>query len=392
MVRLAHSAVLAYPTASSYVIRGLVITNFGGSGLLIGLDGPSDNNIFADNSITNNGYGSVVSGAVEENDGASVCDGVGNLFDGNDFNNNASWTSILAVMASRQMIPATRMWDRTTCRTSLSCSLLHRPADQRSVELPLHDQLHAAVLQQLRLLGRRADSAGCDPDTVTTDDVGNVLFTVNVGPLGEGVGVFSTATQAGTANTSEYSNCVRASDDNTTWPNAKLLSSVDELDQYLDLPGQSRWYKFPINPDSRILLKLFNLPKNYDLALFSDIAQAYAEQVSQTNVDLERIGAESAPTNFNPTNFNPTNFNPTNFNPTNFNPTNFNPTNFNPTNFNGVQNSGEATAPAIFSPTNFNPTNFNPTNFNPTNFNPTNFNGNAYSAAQTASVIRGLGQ
>ncbi len=52
-----------------------------------------------------------------------------------------------------------------------------------------------------------------------------------------------------------------------------------------------------------------------------------------------------------------------------------------------MQNSGEATAPAIFSPTNFNPTNFNPTNFNPTNFNPTNFNGNAYSAAQTASMI-----
>ncbi len=166
-----------------------------------------------------------------------------------------------------------------------------------------------------------------------------------------------------------------------------MIQSGGQINQFLSIAGESRWYKFPVNPDSKILLKLFNLSKNYDLALYGDIAEAYAEQVGLGEVDLDIIGAETAPANFNPANFNPANFNPANFNPANFNPANFNPANFNPANFNGFQNSGEVAAAAIFAQANFNPANFNPANFNPANFNPANFNGNACSAAQTASLM-----
>ncbi|MFN2138173.1 MAG: Ig-like domain-containing protein [Candidatus Promineifilaceae bacterium] len=389
------------PAGQGTTVRGIQIVNTGGSGIIIGFksadgSGASDNNIIENNVIYNTGYAGLETNDVPPlgyNDGITVFDGTGNQFLGNNIHTNADKEIDLGGDGSTANDPQdedTGANDLQNFPDLLTASengdiyglLNSNPNGLYTLQFFASPSCNSQQLTPLAIV-----SGG---NTVGTDSDGNATIDVNVGPLAYHAGIYSTATDID-GNTSELSPCIHVDENNTVWPAGKLLSIVPGgpaviATQFLDLPGQSRWYRFPIVPNSDVAITLSNLNKNFDVALFTDLFAAYAEQVSETDVNLNIIGAESAPTNFNPTNFNPTNFNSTIWNPTNFNPTNFNPTNFNPTNFNGAQEAGEVTASYIFAPTNFNPTNFNPTNFNPTNFNPTNFNGNAYSAAQTSSM------
>ena len=60
----------------------------------------------------------------------------------------------------------------------------------------------------------------------------------------------------------------------------------------LNYAGQTRWYKFAITPGSDLQIDLTNLPADYDLLLFKDIAQAYTALTNPT--DLTQLTAESA--------------------------------------------------------------------------------------------------
>ena len=389
------------PGGAGTTIRGMQIINLGGSGIIIGHkstdgSGASDDNTIVENVIYNTGFAGLETSddpPLGYNDGITVFDGTGNQFLGNNIHTNADKEIDLGgdgSTANDPQDPDTGANNLQNYPDLLSASesgniiglLNSSPNSQFTLQFFVSPSCNSPLLTPLAIA-----SPG---NTVNTDGDGNASIDVNVGALANHAGIYSTATDID-GNTSELSLCIHVDENNTVWPAAKLLSTVPggstvTTSQFLDLPGQSRWYRFPIDPNSQVAITLADHNKNFDIALFTDLFAAYAEEVSQTDVNLEIIGTESAPTNFNPTNFNPTNFNSTIWNPTNFNPTNFNPTNFNPTNFNGAQEAGEVIAPYIFAPTNFNPTNFNPTNFNPTNFNPTNFNGNAYSAAQTSSI------
>jgi predicted outer membrane repeat protein len=63
-----------------------------------------------------------------------------------------------------------------------------------------------------------------------------------------------------------------------------------QASQYVYLPGQSKWYKFRIQPGSKAVVSLTNLPANYDLVLYRDVAAAYASLASPQ--DLAHINAE----------------------------------------------------------------------------------------------------
>ena len=75
---------------------------------------------------------------------------------------------------------------------------------------------------------------------------------------------------------------------------ASGLTSV-QIEECLGLPGQSRWYKFKVQPNSKVLVTLENLPENYDLVLYSDIRQSYDEMTqAQSAGDLTQLNAEFA--------------------------------------------------------------------------------------------------
>lgn len=72
------------------------------------------------------------------------------------------------------------------------------------------------------------------------------------------------------------------------------LTSV-QIEECIGLPGQSRWYKFKVQPNSKVLVTLENLPENYDLVLYGDIRHSYDEMTqAQSAGDLTQLNAEFA--------------------------------------------------------------------------------------------------
>ena len=141
------------------------------------------------------------------------------------------------------------------------------------------------------------------------------------------------ATDQETGDTSEFSRCVILGPNNDTWPRALRLdltgSATEETathSQYIDVPGQSRWYKFSVQPGSTVQVKLTDLPANYDLTLYKDIQAIHDELTAPANIeDLVELTAEFAPDAFAPDSFAPDAFAPDSFAPDSFAPDSFAP-------------------------------------------------------------------
>ena len=241
-----------------------------------------------------------------------------------------------------------------------------------------------------------------DAIPVTTDSGGNAFFNVSLTdyvPQGQYLWAI---TQDPEGNSSEPSRCVRVGRGNDSWPNALRIypdgmaaNYTVDLDEYLDLPGQSRWYKFTAQPNSQLVVTLTGLPVNYDLTLYKDIAQAYKSL--NTPEDLLRLGAEFAPEAFSPEAFSPEAFSPEAFSPEAFSPEAFSPEAFSPEAFSPEAFSPEAFSPEAFSPEAFSadafspeafsPEAFSPEAFSPEAFSPEAFSPEAFSSAQSRSLI-----
>ncbi|MGE3309576.1 MAG: hypothetical protein AB7O66_06355 [Limisphaerales bacterium] len=195
--------------------------------------------------------------------------------------------------------------------------------------------------------------------------------------------------------------------DNIVWPRALPIPLQDvagvlqgEYRMPLQVQDESRWFKFKIQPGSRVVVTLDELNVNYDLVLFKDIAKTYQEIINPE--DLSLIDAEFAddafspaqfsPAQFSPAQFSPVAFSPAQFSPAQFSPAQFSPAQFSPAQFSPAQFSPDAFAPAQFSPAQFSPAQFSPAQFSPAQFSPAQFSPaqfseEAYASAQTRSVI-----
>ena len=69
--------------------------------------------------------------------------------------------------------------------------------------------------------------------------------------------------------------------DNDAWTRALPIDLGDggsgSATGSIDVSGQARWYRFAIQPGTRAHVDLTDVPANYDVALFTDIAQAFNE-------------------------------------------------------------------------------------------------------------------
>ena len=199
---------------------------------------------------------------------------------------------------------------------------------------------------------------------------------------------------------------VQASNINWTEAETMTLDPVQtdvlsaSLDRYLDRQGQSQWFKFTINPDSKLVVTLTNLPANYDLTLYKDISHAYHELSSAQ--DLLQLSAEFAPDTFSPDTFSPDTFSPDTFSPDTFSPETFSPDTFSPDTFSPDTFSPDTFSPDTFSPDTFSPDTFSPDTFSPDTFSPTintpdtfspdtfspdTFSPDLFASAQTRSMI-----
>ncbi len=175
---------------------------------------------------------------------------------------------------------------------------------------------------------------------------------------------------------------------NDTWNTAKQITldgsgfgsvTTDLLDQ----SGDARWYKVNVTPGGTLNVDLSNLPANYDLAVFSDIGQAFNDLTNPSLSTLQTVSAESGNDAFSPSVFSPSVFSPSVFSPSVFSPSVFSPSVFSPSVF-----SPSVFSPSVFSPSVFSPSVFSPSVFSPSVFSPdTAEDAQAYTGAQTRSLI-----
>ena len=144
--------------------------------------------------------------------------------------------------------------------------------------------------------GQGADIVGSTSVTTggTSDPAGipagEAMFSTTVASVAAGRFVTATATDVVTGDTSELSNCAVSGPDNTVWPKASDLTfdggGNASTTGYIEASDKSRWYRFPIAPNGKVDISLSGpnggaLPANYDLVLSSDIKAKYLSQTGK---------------------------------------------------------------------------------------------------------------
>ena len=152
---------------------------------------------------------------------------------------------------------------------------------------------------------------------------------------------------------------VTPSEFNLTWPTALTVGANSTTTSAITATGQDRWFRFPVQPGSRVQVELSDLPADYDLTLFKDIEQAFTTLTSTE--DLVKLSAEFAGDAYAPSVFSPSVFSPSVFSPSVFSPVGLQPVGVLPV---GVQSLGvqpvgvlpvgllarRSSRPSVFSP------------------------------------------
>ncbi|HEX6394072.1 MAG TPA: hypothetical protein VFZ97_11565 [Acidimicrobiales bacterium] len=158
-----------------------------------------------------------------------------------------------------------------------------------------------------------------------------------------------------------------AQDSNTSWLTAKYLGTPGQVgaSQSLNFQGEALWYDFSVTPGEQLQVSLSNVAGDYNIAVFSDISQAF-NALNNSTPNLAALGAEAPGSAASPSAFSPSAFSPSAFSPSAFSPSAF--------------------SPSAFSPSAFSPSAFSPSAFSPSAFSPSAFSA-AYSSAQLDSLL-----
>ncbi len=222
----------------------------------------------------------------------------------------------------------------------------------------------------------------------TTDATGAAYVT---GTLPGALAFINVSLSSASGELTASSPCVAVGPDNDVWPRALSIPLAGggpltgSATGYVDAPGGARWYKFAVQPGSKVHVDLKNLPADYDLALFKDISQTF--NTLNSTSDLTRLSAEFSPSAFSPSAFSPSAFSPSAFSPSAFSPSAFSPSAFSPSVFSPSAFSPSAFSPSAFSPSAFSPSAFSPSAFSPSAFSPSSFSPSAFSPAGVSPLL-----
>ncbi|MCB8982495.1 MAG: tandem-95 repeat protein [Ardenticatenaceae bacterium] len=377
--------------AGSSTVRGLRLIHFGGSGVWIGGGG---GNVIAGNELAWNGSA-----------GVAILDSTGNQISENDIHDNGGLSIDLGGDGRSPNDPDDSD-EGANLLQNFPVLLYAVPAGEGMTVAGRLNSAPGTAFTLEFFAGDACPIYGGGSQTylgaaeAVTDDLGSAYFKADgltAVPLN--AFVYATATSED-GNTSEISDCITVSPGNTSWVTALRLDVAADMgptavNQYLDRSGQSRWYKFSVQPGSKIIVTLTDLPANYDLTIYKDIAQAYTDLL--TPQDLPRLDAEFAPEAFSPEVFSPEVFSPEAFSPEVFSPEVFSPEVFSPEVFSPEVFSPEVFSPEVFSPEVFSadafspevfsPEVFSPEVFSPEVFSPEVFSPEVFSGAQLRSLL-----
>jgi len=204
--------------------------------------------------------------------------------------------------------------------------------------------------------------------TTTADETGHFAFpaaapgvySVRVSTGGTTCGYQVTITSSGTVAVSTATQCPADSLRNHSWITASPLDALSltpapaKVDTCLYRQDQSAWFKVPIQPGSKMLVSLTNLPANYDLTIYKDIAGAYQTLTSPAS-SLTRLSAEFAPDAYSPDAYSPDAYSPDAYSPDAYSPDAYSPDAYSPDAYSPDAYSPDAYSPSAFSPDAYSP-------------------------------------
>ncbi|MCA9900697.1 MAG: CSLREA domain-containing protein [Ardenticatenaceae bacterium] len=360
-------------------VRNLTIQNFAGNGIVIS----GSNGRIEGATIRNNGQNGIL---VAAGSGSSFSQNVlsGNSGLGIDLGGDGPTPNDKGDLDEgangRQNTPVLIRAVPTDGELLVEGILNSRPNSSYQIELYASESCHAS--------GFGEGESWLGSATVVTDGAGNGSFATAVPTTISNAAITALAT--GSDGTSEFSRCIQIGLGNDAWPRALRLNltpdgvspevQTAEISQRLDQAGQSRWYKFTVQPNSQLVITLTDLPANYDLTVYKDIAAEWQSLLTLDETeDLVQLTAEFAPDAFSPDAFSPDAFSPDAFSPDAFSPDAFSPDAFSPDAFSPDAFSPDAFSPDAFSPDAFSPDAFSPDAFSPDAFSPDAFSPDAFS-------------
>ncbi|MFV9503269.1 MAG: PxKF domain-containing protein [Oscillochloridaceae bacterium umkhey_bin13] len=225
-------------------------------------------------------------------------------------------------------------------------------------------------------------------DLNTSPEGGNATFRV---PLGISVPANTaiTAVATGPNGSSEFSACVVVGPGNDVWTRAQLIDLIPggtvNFNQFIDLPGQSRWFKFRVQPGVALDVILRDLPADYDLTVYRDIAALYQDLT--TPADLYRLGAEFAPDIYAPDIYAPDIYAPDIYAPDIYAPDIYAPDIYAPDIYAPDIYAPDIYAPDIYAPDIYAPDIYAPDIYAPDIYAPDIYAPDAFNSAQVRSMI-----
>jgi hypothetical protein len=171
---------------------------------------------------------------------------------------------------------------------------------------------------------------------------------------------------------------------NTSWTTAAPLTAAG-ADGFLTQPGEVRWYKFPIQPDSQVQVDLSNLDQNFDLTMFRDIGQTFTTLT--TTQDLTKLSAQFAGDVFSPSVYSPSVYSPSVYSPSVYSPSVYSPSVYSPSVYSPSVYSPSVYSPSVYSPSVYSPSVYSPSVYSPSVYSPSSSFLAAFSSAQTRSLI-----
>lgn len=264
------------------------------------------------------------------------------------------------------------------------------------IQILSSDACTAGELQSPEVFGTVEDPTNASSGSNVFDPQGTAYVIAQLS--GTPSGTYAAARLVDGPAVSDTSACIVSGPDNDSWTRAQILSTTGgaaSAQGYVDVPGRARWYRFAVQPNAKAVIEISNLPADYDVVVFKDIAKAYASLSETDDTDvagLNRLGAEFAPSVLATSEISPFAFSPEEVSPFAYSPFAFSPFAFSPSVF-----AGDAVSPFAFSPfaysasaagsSSYSPFAFSPFAFSPFAFSPFAFSPEDYSSAQTRSVI-----
>ncbi len=164
---------------------------------------------------------------------------------------------------------------------------------------------------------------------------------------------------------------------NDVWTQATLItldgSGNGGASDSIDLPGGALWYKVPVTPGGTVQVDLTNLPADYSLSVYSDLAQA-ASALDASTGGLQALAAETPGNAFSPSAYSPSAYSPSAYSPSAYSPSAYSPSAYSPS----------AYSPSAYSPSAYSPSAYSPSAYSPSAYSPF---AQIYEAAQAQSLL-----